>query len=133
MIFEGINDIGTNDASPASQKIIGDNLISAYQQFITRVHAAGLPAIGATITPFAGSSYDEPTGERQKTRTRVNEWIRNSRGKVGFDAVADFDLAIRDPKNVTALRKEFDFGDGLHPNTAAYAAMVKSVPLNVFL
>lgn len=133
MIFEGINDIGGADASPAVQKVVGDNLINGYRQFITRVHAAGLSAIGATITPFGGSFYDESTGERQRTRTRVNEWIRRNReGDIGFDAVVDFDLAARDVKNVTTLRKELDSGDGLHPNTAAYAAMVKTFSFEIF-
>ena len=133
MIFEGINDIGGADASAVSQKIVGDSLINGYRQFITRVHAAGLPAIGATITPFGGSFYDEPTGERQRTRTRVNEWIRKSSGgSTGFDTIVDFDLAIRDAGNVTSLRKEFDSGDGLHPNIAAYAALVKAFPFSAF-
>jgi len=131
LIFEGVNDIGGGDASPSAQKQIGDNLINAYRQFITRVHAAGLPAIGATITPFGGSFYDEPTGERQRTRSRVNDWIRRTTTeKGGFDFVADFDKAIRDPRNVTVLKKDFDSGDGLHPNTAAYVAMVEAFPLN---
>ena len=134
LIFEGINDIGGGDPSPAAQKIIGDNLINAYKQFITRVHAAGLPAFGATITPFGASFYDEPTGERQKTKARVNDWIRKSVGArgTGFDAVIDFDKILRDPKNSTVLRKEFDTGDFLHPNTVAYAALVKGFPLNIF-
>lgn len=130
MIFEGVNDIGGGNPSVESQRQIGDELINAFRQFITRVHAAGLPAIGATITPFGGSFYDEATGERQKTRSRVNAWIRNtSADKGGFDFIADFDKAIRDPRNVTALLKGFDSGDGLHPNTAAYDAMVQSFPL----
>jgi lysophospholipase L1-like esterase len=134
LIFEGINDIGGGDASPANQKLVGDGLIAAHQQFITRVHAAGILAFGATITPFGGSFYDEATGERQKTKTRVNEWMRKSVGGrgVGFDAVIDFDKILRDPKNVTALRKEYDTGDGLHPNTVAYAALIKEFPLNIF-
>lgn len=133
MIFEGINDIGGASVSPAVQKTIGDDLINGYRQFITRVHAAGLIAIGATITPFGGSFYDEPTGERQRTRTRVNEWIRKNRGgDIGFDVVVDFDLALRDARNVTTLKEEFDSGDGLHPNPAAYAAMVQTFPFSVF-
>ena len=129
MIFEGVNDIGGADPSPATQKLVGDNLINGYRQFITRVQAAGLVAIGATITPFGGSFYDEPTGERGRTRERVNKWIRSGRA---FDVVVDFDEAVRDKGNVTVLRKEFDSGDGLHPNVAAYAAMVKAFPLSAF-
>jgi len=133
MIFEGVNDIGGGNAAPDVQKAIGDNLINAFKQFITRAHAAGLPAIGATITPFGGSFYDEATGERLKTRSRVNDWIkRTSAANGGFDYVADFDAAVRDPKNTTALKKEFDSGDGLHPSVAAYTAFAAAFPVAAF-
>lgn len=52
MIFEGVNDIGTADVTPAAQQEVGDRLIQAFQQIITRVHAMRIPIFGATITPF---------------------------------------------------------------------------------
>lgn len=133
MIFEGINDIGNTDASVLSQKAKGDAIIEAYKTFIRKSRQEGLRTVGATITPFGGSFYDEPTGERQKTRSRVNEWIRTTDvAHGGFDVKVDFDLVVRDPKNLTALRKDFDSGDMLHPNPAAYAAMGKAFPLEAF-
>lgn len=142
MIYEGINDIGRGEPTASSQKLISDGLINAYKQFITRVHAAGLPAFAATITPFGGNAYsvNDTAGEREKARQRVNDWIRTSvnearRGGTGFDAVIDFDRILRQPGNVTFLKQEFntvDGGDGLHPNTVAYAALVKAWPLEIF-
>ena len=134
MIWEGVNDIGVADPDPTSQKEIGDRLIVAFQQIVTQIHAAGIPVFGATITPFGtppGSdviqAYSDP--EREKTRQRVNEWIRTSNV---FDAVLDFDKVLRDPKVPSQLATQYDFGDHLHPNVEAYHALVDYFPLSVF-
>lgn len=140
MIFEGGNDIGAGDPSSVSQNLISEKLINAYKQFIVRTHAANILAFGATITPFGGNAsiVSDPVGEREKARQRINEWIRKSvdegkSGEVGFDAVVDFDRVLRQPGNKTFLRPEFDSGDLFHPNTVAFAAMVKAFPLDIFL
>ncbi|KAF4161891.1 hypothetical protein CNMCM6936_002905 [Aspergillus lentulus] len=134
MIFEGVNDIGVASADPASQKLIGDRLLVAFRQIATRVHAAGIPIFGATITPFGtpvGSNYTQPysSDEREKTRQRVNEFIRSSGV---FDAVLDFDKTLRDPRAPGVLAAEFDSGDHLHPNVRGYQALADHFPLEVF-
>jgi lysophospholipase L1-like esterase len=141
LIFEGVNDIGTANADEESQKIIGDRLIAGYKQIATRVHACGIRIFAATITPFgrrenelivdaeeAGvTSYSHP--EREKTRQRVNDWIRNSGT---FDRVIDFDRVLRDDHHVSALAKRFDSGDRLHPNLEAFHALADAFPLGIF-
>lgn len=83
MIFEGVNDIGTANVDLDTQKLIGDRIISAYQQFATRLEAFEITLFAATITPFSapanftGQPYSNP--ERERTRQRVNKWIRESR------------------------------------------------------
>ncbi|GFF32875.1 hypothetical protein IFM46972_03706 [Aspergillus udagawae] len=134
MIFEGVNDIGVASADPAAQKLIGDRLLVAFTQIAARVHAAGIPIFGATITPFgtpAGSNYTQPysSDEREKTRQRVNEFIRHSGV---FDAVLDFDKALRDPRAPGQLAEEFDGGDHLHPNVKGYQTLADRFPLEVF-
>lgn len=74
-----------------------------------------------------GQAYGEP--EREKTRQRVNEWIRRS-GK--FDAVVDFDKAVRDQGNATMLDKRWDSGDYLHLNPDGYKTMAEAVDLRIF-
>ncbi|KAL2199195.1 SGNH hydrolase-type esterase domain-containing protein [Corynascus similis CBS 632.67] len=133
LVYEGVNDLGTAPTDPASQAAVGDRLIAAYDQIITRLHGAGIPVFGATITPMSGPSpadqaYGDPVREAQ--RQRINKWIRTS-GR--FDAVVDFDKAVRDPKNITMLRKEYDTGDYLHLNPAGYKAMAEAVDLSLFL
>ena len=58
-------------------------------------------------------------------RQALNQWIRSG---AGFDGVADFDLALRDPARPTHLAKNFD-NDGLHPSHAGLAEMAVAVPL----
>lgn len=130
LVFEGINDIGTADATPAAQQQVGDDLIAAYDQIITRAHAAGLRVYGATITPFGGNNlYDEPTGLREATRQTVNRWIRTG-GE--FDAVVDFDAVARDPGNPRQLRPAYDTGDHLHLTPTGYRALADAVPTDLF-
>lgn len=122
IVFEGVNDLGgSQDLSVAS------NLISAYHQFIVKAHAHNLRIYGATITPFGGSSYDSPMHEQ--ARQIVNRWIRHS-GE--FDAVIDFDAAVRDPQNLAHLLPANDSGDHLHPNEHGYHVMADAVDLALF-
>ncbi|KAI9925449.1 hypothetical protein AWENTII_012907 [Aspergillus wentii] len=134
MLFEGVNDIGVTAADEYNQTMIGDRLIVAYQQIVTRLHAADIPVFGGTITPFGTSSnasYVQPYShpEREKTRQRVNEWIRTSGV---FDAVVDFDEMLRDPDQLDVLAEEYDSGDHLHPNVRGYQALADGFPLEIF-
>lgn len=132
MIFEGVNDIGVANATITDQKAIYHDLVAAYRQVIARIHAKGIPCFGATITPFGNPNttvqpYSDPV--REQTRLAINDWIRNSKS---FDAVIDFDAAIRDPNNATMIAAAYDSGDGLHPNAYGYQAMANAFPIDVF-
>ncbi|OQD70865.1 hypothetical protein PENPOL_c001G01199 [Penicillium polonicum] len=134
MIFEGVNDIGLADSDAATQAELEKNLVAAYKQIATRVHALGIPIFGATITPFgssATSDYVQPysSTERERTRQRINEFIRQSDV---FDAVLDFDRVLRDPDAPSQLLEKYDSGDHLHPNVAGYQALADYFPLGVF-
>ncbi|GLA06826.1 hypothetical protein AnigIFM60653_007774 [Aspergillus niger] len=133
IVFEGVNDIGTASTSATAQQIVGDRIIMSYRQIITRLHAAGIKVIGATITPFGTPSnssvvqpYSDP--ERERTRQRVNKWIRESGV---FDGVADFDKVARrdDGAGKDLLKAEFDSGDHLHLNPRGYEALARSFPV----
>jgi lysophospholipase L1-like esterase len=126
IVFEGVNDIGTADASPAAQQAVAAELIQAYRQIVIRAHAQGIRAYGATITPFEGfTSYEDPQGLREQTREAVNQWIRSS-GE--FDAVLDFDRAVRDPQDPARLLPAYDVGDHLHLNPSGYGVLAATVP-----
>ncbi|MET8154146.1 SGNH/GDSL hydrolase family protein [Actinoplanes sp. NPDC049668] len=130
IVFEGVNDIGTAAATPQAQLQVGEDLIAAYDQMVTRAHARGIQVYGATITPFGGNTgYDDADGLREGTRRTVNDWIRRS-GR--FDAVLDFDAAVRDPIGRRRLLPAYDTGDHLHLNPAGYQAIADSVPERLF-
>lgn len=130
IVFEGVNDIGTAAATPEAQRQVGEDLVVAYDQIVTRAHARGIEVYGATVTPFGGNTgYDDPDGLREGTRRTVNDWIRRS-GR--FDAVLDFDAAVRDPIGRRRLLPAFDTGDHLHLNPAGYQAIADAVPDRLF-
>jgi lysophospholipase L1-like esterase len=130
IVFEGINDIGTAAATPEAQQQVAADLIAAYEQFVTRAHAQGIDVYGATLLPFGGNTgYDEATGNREAARQTVNDWIRTS-GE--FDAVIDFDKAVRDPATPRQLLPAYDVGDHLHLNPTGYQALAAAVPARLF-
>ncbi|OJD36925.1 extracellular gdsl-like lipase acylhydrolase [Diplodia corticola] len=136
LLFEGVNDIGSAADEAGAQRAVGDALIAAYKQFALRARAAGLPLFGATITPFNAPGFDaaaQPYSgrERERTRQRVNEFVRNSGGV--FDVVVDFDAAVRDADDETMLRAEYDSGDYLHLNPAGYRAMADAFPVDALV
>lgn len=129
LIYEGVNDIGTATTDAAAQLDVGTRLIAALDQMVGQLHRFGMPVFGATITPFGGAGQSYSDAERERTRQRVNAWIRSS-GR--FDAVVDFDAAVRNQTQVDQLRAEFDTGDHLHLNPAGYRAMGGAVDLALF-
>jgi lysophospholipase L1-like esterase len=129
VVFEGINDIGTAAATEPAQHDIAEELIRAYEQIIVRAHARNILVYGATLTPIVGSFYFDDTGFREAARQTVNHWIRTS-GQ--FDAVIDFDRAVRDPASPTIIAPGFDVGDHLHLNPSGYEALADAVDLGLF-
>ncbi|GGA71464.1 hypothetical protein GCM10011507_23890 [Edaphobacter acidisoli] len=133
IVFEGVNDIGgltrLNEVSPAEHAAFTDRILAAYQQIILRAHDRGLKVIGATITPYTGSDYYHPGPLSEADRQAINQWIRTPGH---FDAVIDFDRAIRDPAHPNRLLPAYDSGDHLHPSPAGYRAMGDAIPLTLF-
>jgi lysophospholipase L1-like esterase len=130
LVFEGVNDIGTAAADAAAQRQVAADLIAAYEQIVVRAHAQGIDVHGATLLPFGGNTgYDDPAGLRESARQTVNHWIRHSRV---FDAVVDFDAAVRDPAAPRRLLPAYDVGDHLHLNPAGYRALADTVPSRLF-
>jgi lysophospholipase L1-like esterase len=125
IVFEGVNDIGS--ASTRSSSTVATNSISAYQQFVVKAHGRNMRAYCATITPFGGNRYF--TTAHEAARQTINAWIRTNSQ---FDAVIDFDAAVRDPITRTNLLPAFDTGDGLHLNPAGYRAMANAIDLGLF-
>jgi len=126
IVLEGVNDIG-GSRTPEAADSVATGLIAAFQRIVSLAHARGLKVYGATITPFGESFYDKPGHE--EARQKVNAWIRTSHA---FDAVVDFDAAVRDPNEPRRLQPALDTGDHLHPNEAGYRAMADAIDLGLF-
>ncbi|MEV7340815.1 SGNH/GDSL hydrolase family protein [Streptomyces sp. NPDC093544] len=110
----GINDILRNpDADP-------DTITEGLRTLVRQAHAHGLRVVGATLMPFQGhGGYSK---QREDERQAINAEIRS--GTV-FDAVVDFDKAVRDPYNPRRFRSEYDSGDHLHPSDKGYERMAE--------
>ncbi len=126
MLLEGINDIGHGTSTPA-EAVTSAELIGAYKQLIERAHTHGIEVVGCTLTPYGGANYFREDFE--KVREEVNDWIR---APGNFDAVVDFEAAVRDGVDAKKIRAEFDPGDHLHPNDKGYEAMSNAVDLSIF-
>ncbi len=120
LVFMGINDIQQppQQSDPAA-------ILAGHRQLALRSRARGLRVVGATITPFEG--WLRYTPEREAVRQAVNAELR--RGRI-FDALVDFDAAVRDPHRPTRLRPDYASPDGLHPNAAGAGALAAAVPVH---
>lgn len=131
ILLEGINNIGIPGAfGLAAEQVSAEDIIAGHRQLIARARERGLKIFGATLTPFEGTTfpgYYTPAGEAK--RQAVNAWIR---GSGEFDAVIDFDKAIRDPAQPSRMLPAYDSGDHLHPNDAGYQAMANAIDLRLF-
>ena len=133
IVLLGINDIswaGTAFGRDAQRPTFAA-LTAGYRQLITQAHSRGVRVIGGTLTPFEGALPGTPLDDyyqpdKNALREQVNEWIRHSGA---FDAVIDFDAALRDPAHPHKMAQTFDSGDHLHPGDEGNRAMADVVNL----
>lgn len=134
IVIEGVNDLGTltrdAPATPEQHKALVTEMIGTLRQIVSRARAHGIKVIGGTILPYGASGYYHPDAANEADRVAVNAWIRTPGN---FDAVVDFDAAMRDPANPSRMRPDLDSGDGLHPSIAGYQAMADAVPLSLLM
>ncbi len=133
IVLEGINDLGglarERSVSAAERQEHSARLIAGYAQLVARARSRGLKVIGGTVMPFVGNDYYHPDAAAEAARQAVNTWIRTPGN---FDAVIDFDRAIRDPARPERMLPAYDSGDHLHPSLVGYKAMADAIPLGLF-
>lgn len=117
-------DLGVNDILRNPNLADPDRVLDGLRTLVRQAHARGLKVIGATLMPFQG--HRGYTDARENVRRQINAEIRA--GKV-FDAVADFDEAVRDPYNPRKFRPDYDSGDHLHPSDKGYEHMAETFNL----
>jgi lysophospholipase L1-like esterase len=111
-------DLGVNDILRNPNQVDPATITDGLRRLVGQAHARGLRVVGATLMPFQG--HRGYAGAREAVRQAVNAEIRA--GKV-YDAVVDFDAALRDPYDPRRLRADYDSGDHLHPSDKGYARM----------
>ncbi len=130
VLFIGTNDLRNQRGNPA-EIVTADDMIAGLKQFALRAHAKGLVIYGATLIPYENETYHPgawtPAGEEK--RQAINAWIRTGNA---FDAVIDFDAALRDPGHPTSMLPEYDCGDHLHPSDNGYRRMGDAIDLALF-
>ena len=124
IVLESINDIGM---AFESESPTVEELIAGHMSLIEIAHAQGLKIYGGTLTPFEGAFYFRDVGETK--RAAVNEWIRTAGA---YDAVIDFDAAVRDPAQPTKFQEAYQSGDWLHPSDEGYRVMAEAIDLTLF-
>ncbi|MGI5455202.1 SGNH/GDSL hydrolase family protein [Streptomyces sp. CA-249302] len=119
-----IVDLGVNDILRNPRLADPDRIVAGLRTLVRQAHARGIKVIGATLMPFQG--HRGYSSAREAVREQVNAEIRS--GRV-YDAVVDFDKALRDPYNPRKLRADYDSGDHLHPSDKGYARMAEAFDL----
>jgi lysophospholipase L1-like esterase len=117
-------DLGINDILRTPGTVDPGKLLTGLRDLVRQAHARGIKVVGGTLMPVGSrATWNEA---REGVRQTINAEIRS--GQV-YDAVVDFDKALRDPYAPRTLREMYDSGDGLHPNDRGYARMAASFDL----
>jgi lysophospholipase L1-like esterase len=112
IVLEGVNDITAG--------VQANTILAAYQEMVTGGHAKGIKMFGSPITPM---------GSNNAVRNTVNQSVREGND---FDAIVDFDAAIRDAGNAHNIAAMYN-NDNLHPNAAGYEKMAAGVDLGLLV
>jgi lysophospholipase L1-like esterase len=130
IVMLGTNDLRNRWAKP-EEEVTAEAMIAGLKQMAMRARTRGIKIFGATLTPYENETFlpGAWTPERESRRQAVNAWIRDGGG---FDAVVDFDRALRDPAHPTRMLPIYDCGDHLHPSDLGYNTMGDAVDLALF-
>ena len=129
IFYEGNYDI-TGNATTAQ-------LIAGLQEVIDRVHAKGIPVIGATVVPRGRPGpLTGWTGPQEKVKLEVNHWMHT---EANFDATIEWDTLLAGPIVIgsdgapsVSSWDAWNCFDYTHPNTAGYQAMGNFIDLDLF-
>lgn len=130
VVLLGTNDIGADRTA--------QDIIDGLSELIDRAHAADVRIVGATIPPLAGPAdgdcevTDPPDQLWEAERQAANALIRPGEPEsLPFDAVVDFDVALRNPDDPSRIRCAYAyFGVNFHPNADGHQAMADAVDLD---
>jgi lysophospholipase L1-like esterase len=130
IIMLGTNDLRNRWAKP-EEEVSAAQMIAGLKQFAVRGRSRGIRVIAATLTAFENETFlpGAWNPKREAIRQEVNDWLRKADA---FDAIVDFDRALRDPDHPTRMLPVYDCGDHLHPSDLGYRAMGDAIELSLF-
>src|SRR5215471_17580539 len=130
IVMLGTNDLRNRWAKP-EEEVTAEHMIAGLAQMAVRANTRGIKIFGATLTPYENETFlpGAWTPERERSRLAFNEWIREGGA---FDAVVDFDRALRDPENPARMLPIYDCDDHLHPSDVGYSKMGDAIDLSLF-
>jgi lysophospholipase L1-like esterase len=130
IVLLGTNDL-RNRQGRAEEEANAPAMIAGLKQFALRAHASGVKAFVGTLTPFENETFLPGAWNpaRESVRQAVNAWIR---GNDVFDAVIDFDEAVRAPERTSSMLPKYDCGDHLHQSDLGYNHMGDAIDLSLF-
>jgi lysophospholipase L1-like esterase len=130
IVFLGINDI-RNRNGKSEEIVTAAEMIAGLKQLALRARTRGIKIFGATLLTFEDETFfpGAYTPEGEAKRQSVNAWIRTGGA---FDAVIDFEAALRDPDHPTRMLPIYDCGDHLHPSDAGYRHLGDIIDLALF-
>lgn len=132
IVYIGTNDLRNQRGNPA-EIVTAEEMIAGLKQLALRATTGWITVYGATMIPYENETYHPgawtPQGEAK--RQAINDWMRTQGGDY-FDALIDFDEAVRDPAHPTSMRADYDCGDHLHPSDNGYRHMGDAIDLKLF-
>lgn len=125
LIFEGTNDL--------AQDVTASEVFEGIRSVAARAKAAGLCVVVGTITPrldVVPALFGWEIAKHEPQRQELNAMIRES---TEFDAIADFDAALRNPLLPNTPFVPYYFPDLLHPNSVGFQRLAAAVPLEALV
>lgn len=117
----GTNDIGKILTEEDYRKNSAENIFAGLKSMADQAAVRGMKVYFATITPRLGSAF---YGERQEAiRQELNDLLRKA--AADYAGLLDFDAAVQDAAEPTAMQLGCDSGDHLHPGPMGGLRMAK--------
>src|SRR5262249_24621255 len=106
IIMLGTNDLRNRWRRP-EEEVTAAQMIAGLNQLAVRGRTRGIKVITATLTPFENETFlpGAWNPKREAIRQEVNDWMRKTDA---FDAIVDFDRALRDPEHPTRMLPIYD-------------------------
>lgn len=131
IVLEGTNDFGFvglagGGCYAPNPPVTAAQIEAGYQALISMAHDHGVKVYLGTLVPPFGQWPGAEAGDYVAIWRALNAWIK---GSGAFDGSIDFARALQDSRNPLVISRDYDSGDGKHPNDRGYQAMANAIPL----